>query len=352
MRARGIDATTALVRQVRTRLWLAALLRELPGGLWLGGGLLLLGGLCHLLLYPLSMGMLLLLALLPPVLALLHALFRRCPTLAQSARQADAWFEGHALITSAWELRQQRTLTPTAALVRERAARAADAWRDGVARQLPLRWPQAGTLALLLAATGLLLLQLPSKAWLSTPAATAEGRSLQTGMGEAPLRLQSGMPASRPAASLAGMPEQAPRERAGNDQVRPAAGVLARDLPLETIPATRADTRPLATNSLPAPRNDGGSRAGDQAAARGPPLDENAAVLAVAEQALPRHAGDRGNSGAGDGAPLDASRAPQAGQAAVRTASQVTEIPYRADYPPALRHYIARYFQDLQASAP
>lgn len=348
MTAPGMHPALALVRQVRNRLWRAAMLRQLLAGLWIAAGLCLLGGCWHLFFQALHPETFILLGLSPPVLALAHALLRRRPTGSQAARQADAWFQGHALLVSAWELQEKSTLTPTAQLVLQRAASAAGAWRDEAAGKLPLRWPQSGTLALLLAATGLLLLQLPSKAWLSPPAPQLQGDRPQASLGTPPPRLQARIPEARtttPSVAAA----------APGAQARGAAGgspdATARALPQGEAAADTSAATALATSSPLASGNEGGTRAGEQPGQHRGLTADPAASLLVQEQAIARHAGDQGSTASGGEAGIDHA-APQPGSASVVAATRSQQASHHAHYPPAQRHYIARYFQELQATSP
>lgn len=348
MTAPGTHPALALVRQVRNRLWLAAMLRQLLAGLWIGAGLCLLGGCWHLFFQALHPETFLLLGLSPPALALVHALLRRRPTGSQAARQADAWFQGHALLVSAWELQEKSTLTPTAQLVLQRAASAAGTWRDSVAGKLPLRWPQSGTLALLLAATGLLLLQLPSKAWLSSPAPQPQGDRSQASLGAPSPSLQATTPEARTSTPTvaAAAPEAQARDAAGGPP-----DATARALPQgEAAADTRAVTA-LATPSPLASGKESGTRAGDQPGRQHDQTVEPTASLPVREQAIARQAGDQGGTASGGKAGIDGA-APQPGSASVVAATRSLQAGHHAHYPPAQRHYIARYFQELQAATP
>jgi hypothetical protein len=349
MTAAGTHPALALVRQVRNRLWLAAMLRQLLAGLWIGGGLCLLGGFWHLFFQALNPETFILLGLSPPAMALVHAMLRRRPTESQAARQADAWFQGHALLISAWELQGKPTLTPTTQLVLQRAASAAGNWREDVVRKVPLRWPQSGTLALLLAATGLLLLQLPSKALWSTPTPQPHGETSQASLGAPPPLLQAVIPETRRSTpSVAAAAQEA--------QARDAAGgppdATARALPQGEAATGTPDTTVLATSSRLASAKEAGSRAGDQTGQQREQTTEPAASLLVQEQAIARHAGDQGGTGSGGGKAGIDRVAPQHDSTSVVAATRPVQPGYHAHYPPAQRHYIARYFQELQAATP
>jgi hypothetical protein len=346
MTAPGTHPALVLVRQVRNRLWLAAMLRQLLAGLWIGAGLCLLGGFWHLFFHALNPETFVLLGLSPPALALVHALLKRRPTESQAARQADVWFQGHALLISAWELQGKPTLTPTAQLVLQRAASAAGTWRDGVAGKLPLRWPQSGTVALLFAATGLLLLQLPSKAWWSAPTPQPRGETSQASLGAPPSRLQATIPEARTSTpSVAAAAQEAQTREATGEPLDATARALPQG---EAATATPA----LATSTRLASAKEAGTRAGDQPGQHREQAAEPTASLLVQEQAIARHAGDQGGTGSGGGKAGIDRVVPQHDSTSVVAATRPVQPGYHAHYPPAQRHYIARYFQELQAATP
>jgi hypothetical protein len=344
-----LPRTTALVRQVRNRLWLKAGIGTLIHGLWLAAGLLLLGGLTHRFALPLPRGMLLALALLPPAAALAGALIWHRPPAAAAARKADRWFDGHNLITSAWELHRRSGLTPTAALILARAETASTGWRNRLARERALHWPRHGTLALLLAATGLFLLQLPSQGWLATGPLAAPPESGPRAMTGFPTLRRLEEPAAAAFPHLAQRPETGTEAEPGAEPV--AAPSPAMSAPTDAVPETPPAALPAPSRSLQVQANDGGSRAGDQAGRRLDPGWREGVPLRVAEQAIVRRGG---HAGSGDGRGTETAAAgitaPLPVVSEVAAAQRAEQQPYRADLRPALRQYIARYFQELRTA--
>jgi hypothetical protein len=125
----------------------------------------------------------------------------------------------------------------------------------------------------------------------------------------------------------------------------------AMSAPTDAVPQTPSAALHAPSRSLPVPANDGGSRAGDQAGRRLDPGWRERVPLRVAEQAIARH-GEPADSGDGRGtAPAAADiTVPLPVVSEVPAAQRAEQQPYRADLRPALRQYIARYFQELRTA--
>ncbi len=153
------------LRSVRNRLWLNNTLRLLYQGVYWGAGLLLIGGLAHNLLLALPPKALSLLTLLPMLLALLKGVLFHRPPFTTCAQEADRLYNGHALMTSAWDILQTSPArrAATAPLVVQRALDAVSQWQSGLKKGLPRPVASRLPLALAAAVTASFLLLLPGK---------------------------------------------------------------------------------------------------------------------------------------------------------------------------------------------
>lgn len=349
--------THALIGAVRHRVWLQSTVNAISRDVRLSGGVLLAGGLYHLFVHALRTGPVVTLALLPLAAGLFYALFRRRPEPAAAARSADIWFDGKNLITSAWELLRRRgDHSPVDQLVVARAHAAAEQWRKRIAAQRPLRWPYRISTPLLLALTGVLLLQLPSKEWLArfhdaqSVRIAARDSGLRPGKREGntaehsppPSPLARANPDSVPAQTMSGKPPQ-DASFTINDSSAPQTSEAG-----DQNAAKNAAATPFAKGASP-PANSGGRLAGDQGGIRpNHDIRTESASFQVNEVGIQRAAGNQGNSGKGDelgeaGRPA----APATADTMVIPAARQARTAYRGDYSPALKTYMARYFQEL-----
>ena len=349
--------TDALISAVRRQLWLQAAVNTIGRHLRISTAILLTAGLFHLFARPLNGGLVMALALLPLLLGVLATLIRQRPPLASAARTADRWFDGKNLITSAWELRQRPAAhAASAGLLLLRAEAAAGQWRQQVSALQPLRWPPLA-LPLMVALTALFLLQLPSKGWLTAPAALEAGHSaapLAVAVNGSEPRIEAG-PTPSPQPAPAAESERAATNSASSPQA--ATTVSDSSQPPAEAGATQSDSDTRKSAAQPSPHaavaavNDGGTKAGDQEgvrAERDPHPD--AAALKVSESTIERQAGTEGNSGNGNELEGSSSARGQ-GLASAIPAAQQSHSPYRGNYTPALKSYMARYFHALNQQA-
>jgi hypothetical protein len=358
--------TRALIGAVRDRLWLQCAVDAGSRDVRLAGAVLLIGGLYHLFVHAIHAGPVVALAVLPLVMGLVVVLFRRRPGSAAAARTADIWFDGKNLITSAWELLQRRSdHSSTDELVVARAQAVAAQWRRQLASVQPLRWPQRVTTPLLLALTGLLLLQLPSKEWLTrfkgvenvqigertrdaTPRDSEhnmEGQPSQTLVAaradqDALTAMASASLHSQDAAATA-TPQQASE---GGEQTEGTQGQhpanKTKGAALSAMPPENASSAAAAAGGKQ-PGNQGGIRVNRDIRIEAPPL-------AVSEVEIQRAAGTRGNASNGNElGDIQGPRAQASSDAAIVPAARHAETAYRGDYTPGLRAYMARYFLEL-----
>lgn len=361
------SGTHALIGAVRNRLWLQCAVDAAGRGVRLGGGVLLAGGLYHLFAHAVPTAPLVTLALLPLVVGLVVVLCRQRPGFAAAARAADIWFDGKNLITSAWELLQLRgDYSSTDELVVARAQAVAPQWRRRIAAMQPLRWPHRMTAPFLLALTGLLLLQLPSKEWLTwsqgvdTIQIETLKRDSKRGGGK---QNRVEQPASHTLASKradkdavtapSSLPAPFRASSTTPDRALVAAGQAGDTKDKNRIhkaDAASSAATPPANHSLAA-TNGSGKLAGNRGGIRANrDITTKPPSLEVSEVEVRRAAGTQGHAGGGD--QLGGIQDPHAKaifDAVVVPAARHAETGYRADYAPVMRAYVARYFLELKA---
>jgi hypothetical protein len=364
MRNQEQYGTQSLISAVRNRLWLQCAADILNRGVWIGCGILISGGLYHLFVHALQIGILITLGMLPLAAGLLVVLFRHRPGSNIAARTADIWFDGKNLITSAWELHQQcGGHSAMDKLVMRRAQTAALHWRRRIASERPVRWPHRMTMPLLLALTGIFLLQLPSKEWLTW--SNGLGTDRVAGFSRASSRegSQRGVDAryARDVASLREEKETATAHAFTPPITQDSSAALAADQAAlgkrqrgdvaDNGGVNKPDRAPLAGINSAVSTNNGGNRAGyNDGVGVNPYTTKESSPLQVREVGIQRMAGTQGSTGNGDELRDIQSPYKQALSAAVVVpAARHTRVGYRADYTPALRLYMARYFQKLNA---
>jgi hypothetical protein len=367
MRNQQPCGTQSLVSAVRNRLWLQSAACAVSRGVWIGGGILFLGGLYHLFVHALQAGILIALGMLPLAAGLLLVLFRQRPGADIAARAADIRFDGKNLITSARELHQRGGgYSATDRVVLRRAQAAALQWRMRIVSEWPIRWPYRMKTPLLLALTGIFLLQLPSKEWFTWSNGTGTGQV--AGLDHASSRKGSrhGVDA-RDARDLTYSREETDAATANasiplstqDSSAALATGQAALGMPqtggMEDHSGTNKSERtpPAGINSALS-TNDGGKQAGYNDGVRvNRDITIKSSPLQVSEVGIQRMAGTRGSTGNGD--ELSDMQGPHTNDlpaAVVIPAARHARIDYRADYTPALRVYMARYFQRLNTQVP
>lgn len=359
--------TRSLISAVRNRLWLQSAADTVNRGTWIGGGIIISGGLYHLFVHALQVGILVTLGLLPLATGLLVVLFRHRPGSNIAARAADNWFDGKNLITSAWELQQRcGGHSSMDKLVMRRAQAAALQWRRRIASEHPVRWPPRMTMPLLLALTGIFLLQLPSKEWFAWSNGLETGEV--AGLGGAPSRegRRNGV-AARDARDLASTPEE--RDTAATHtstlpSTQDYSAALAPDHPALGMRQTgdmadnggknKPDSAPPAGSNSAVSTHGVGKQAGYNDGVRiNRDITTQSPALQVREVGIQRMAGIQGSTGNGDElSHIQSLHTQVLPAAAVIPAARHSRIAYRADYTPALRVYMARYYQRLNAHVP
>jgi hypothetical protein len=285
------DRLAALVRRVRSGLWLREIARAGKAGLWIAAGVLVGGALARFRFGMPTPAALAALATVPLALGLAVGLARRPPwaaALAATDRRAGA----DALLLTACGL--PAAATGTAALVLAQALRALPAWEYRVWRYPDRAGVPLLPLGIMLAATPLLALQ-PSAS--PSPAPT-------------PIRVTH--------------PPEAPGEPLAQviEQFRPAALAGARPPASEpTAAGRRAAGGPgtLAMKSTGAAAQPGELAPGGRPAGQTTPAHEPAGPMPEAEAVGRRLAGTTGAGGAGRDAAGTGARGP-AGQRADRRA--------------------------------
>jgi hypothetical protein len=172
----GLDA---LVQRLREKLWRQRIKRGAAYGLAVSGLLLLLAGITHLALMPVTVAVWLPLATAPPLLGAVVALVWQRPGAASVVALFDRAGAYEELLLSGWEAyntpARQRSAGAVAVL-RQAAAEAADSvvpatWAS---QQLRLRWlPVYTAVVWVMFLSGLFALQLPPQSTAGPPPASA-----------------------------------------------------------------------------------------------------------------------------------------------------------------------------------
>jgi len=222
---------------------------------------------------------------------------------------------------------------------------------------------------LLLALTGIFLLQLPSKEWLtwshglldndqvmgrdrasghggSQPGAEAQDSRVSASPREEMNTVSASAPASAPPSSQDSSAASAADQAALDAR---QTGDMA-----DNGEVNKPDAAPPAAINYAVSANDGGKQAGDQDGIRANrDITIKSPPLKVNEVGIRRTAGTQGIAGNGDElGDIQGQHAPALPDGAVIPAARHAQTRYRADYTPALREYMARYFLELNAQVP
>lgn len=374
------NALTAFLATICNRLWLQSIARLLYRGLWVSTLVLMTCGALHFFAFPLSLRLCVAIALIPPLVALGTGVLFRRPSRQAAAHAADRWFEGKALFTSAWELQAAETLpaTPSAALVLQRAQTSAAQLQQRVSSEHPVAWPHSAGLPFALAFIGIFVLLLPgartsdeptpadglatlaevSSGLRPDPMQTADNSTAQAALGPVQTPRQptadSGEHSAAKSARQTTLQGTTPRgdsqlafpnraEQAVRDRVDVTSA------PVQVAEPQRAGIGALANAETGAGTGD--TTAGGERAHR-PSQDRDTASPDMAFQAIEMARGGNDPSGAvGDAVvELSTSATPPIDSAPpdinADMANRVS-LPYRPEFPPALRLYVSRYFHQL-----
>ncbi len=365
------QSLAVFLQALRIRLWLQAVLRWTWRGLaltalWLSGA-----GLVHTLLHALPLPLCLLVALLPVSITLLVGGWRGRPSLDHCAQVADRWFDGKALLTSAWDLYHHlRSAHPASTRLISRQAQQAVLDWHGQLQQRPF-WPPLPNHALIsisFSLIGIFLLIAPGampkreeQAFLSAPAVPrpAATSTILNSWQERPVAASSTL---RQAVPPPGEPIQAesvpvpPVMLVATQPSPPPADVVSLHHPAAS--GEKGDDATVTVTIGPgedqADRGSGSSQPGsgghattlhgEPAATAAIPIDWVDLIRTPAAQS--RLAGTTGMELFTTAAPPQHT-APAAGGTAQTVVSQ-----YEAPFGLALRPYIARYFELLHEQQP
>jgi hypothetical protein len=351
---------------LRQQLWRQAISRWWWRGL--GGTAVLLAGagLVHTLLWPLPFVPCVWLAMAPPLLALAVGLWRGRPSLASCAWLADQRFGGKSLLTSAWDLlsRPQSVSPASARLLLSQANQAAADWQGRLTAHRDINLPRQAVLSFSLSLVGLFLLSSPG-ALLNSTTASAVAADITAPAAAEPLddarpSVGAGETAVSPPASAATAPvfgnertgekSATVESSAGPRPLSPAPPLAGSAVPVGRQPGQLATAVAPDSAAVPvtgASQSLGDNHPGDDsdrqtAAARTPPANPTLRYLDIERRA-----------GAGvqtttreseDLAAVEPTSRPPTAAAAVP--AERVAMPYETVAGPALRRYVADYFQE------
>jgi len=365
MKPEQCNALPALLHALRQQLWRQAVSRWWWRGLGATAVLLAGAGLVHTLLWPLPFAPCIGLAMAPPLLALTVGLWRGRPSLASCAWLADQRFGGKSLLTSAWDLlsRPQSVSPASARLLLSQANQAAGAWQSRLNAHRSVNPPRQAVLSFSLILAGLFLLSSPG-ALLHSTAGSAIAGDITAPAAASPLD-DPQVPAE---AGETVVPSPAVEETApvlGNEQTGGEAATAERSAGLRllsptspersTVPVGRqpgqlAAAVPSDTATVPAagvsqsPGSDHPGNDSDRQPAntRTPPANPTIRYLDIERQA--GAGAQTATSESEELAPAEPAPRPLATAAAVP--AERVAMPYETVAGPALRRYVADYFQE------
>ncbi len=374
----------AFLHILQRRLWLQNAVAWLWQGWRISAGLLVGVGLIHVGWRPVPLLPWLMLAALPPLLALGAGLWLRRPSLANCAWVADRRFAGQALLVSAWELLTDPCPAPASApLILARAGQAALTWRQQLPARYPWILPGPARAALILSLGGIFLLatvhRVPESTLLrlmpesptpppllahETTGSESPAHPLVTDTPLSPgatpvarqaLQLQTEGGGEPPARSSTGHPIPGDRERSNGElaaMTTPQSPMNGPNSPPGVNPGEVASLTQVSSRATPATV---GSGAGVDAPGAGVdprqvPLDRSAeAPLALRYVELTRSGtADPTTTSAGSELEPTIVSSPEPMIAAAPPAERVS-LPAGAGGGPALRRYVAAYFATRSA---
>lgn len=375
-------AIRAFLHILQRRLWLQNAVAWLWQGWRISAGLLVGAGLIHVGWRPVPLLPWLMLAALPPLLALGAGLWLRRPSLANCAWLADRRCAGRALLVSAWELLTEPCPAPASApLILARAGQAALTWRQQLPARYPWILPGPARAALILSLGGIFLLatvhRVPESTLLrlmpesptpppllahettasESPARPATDRPLSPGatpVARQALQLQTEGGDEPPARSSAGHPISGDRERSSGELAAMTTQQSPMNSPNSPAGVAPGEVAPLTEVPSRATLATVGSGAGVDAPGAGvdsrqAPLNRSVeAPLALRYVEIIRSGtADPTNTSAGSELEPTIVSSPEAMIAAAPPAERVS-LPAGAGGP-ALRRYVAAYFATRSA---
>ena len=360
------QALLALLYALRRQLWRQAIGHWWWRGLGVMAVLLAGAGVVHTLLWPLPFLPCIGLALAPLLLALIIGLWRGRPSLARCAWLADQRFGGKSLLTSAWDLlsRPQSISPANAHLLLSQANQAAADWQSRLAVNRDINLPRQAVLSFSLSLVGLFLLSSPGALLHSTAAsavaADITAPTVAKSLDDARAPTEAGETAVSPPAS-AETAAVLGNERTGGESAlaensaglrspspaSPEGSVVTADRqPDQWAAAVPADT--AAAPAAGASRSSGNDHAGNDSdeqsvTSRTPPANPTIRYLDIE-----RPAGTGAQTASSESeelAPVGPIPRPLAKAAAIP--AERVAMPYETVSGPALRRYVADYFQEL-----
>ncbi len=366
MKPEECKALFALLRTLRRQLWRQAIDRWWWRGLGGAAVLLASASLVHTLLWPLPFVPCIGLALAPPLLALIIGLWRGRPSLASCAWLADQWFGGKSLLTSAWDLlsRPQPISPASARLLLSQANQAAADWQDRLAAHRDINVPRQAVLSFSLSLVGLFLLSSPGALLHSTAAsavaADITAPALVESLDDARAPAEAGETAV-PSPAVEGTTPILSNEQAGRKVTTAESSTrLPSFSPASpegsTVPAGRqpdqlATAIPADTAAAPTvgvSRSSGNDHPGNDsdeqpATTRTPPANPTIRYLDIERRA--GAGAQTTTTGSEELVPIELAPRPPTVAAAIP--AERVPVPYETVAGPALRHYVADYFQEL-----
>jgi len=359
------QALLALLYALRRQLWRQAIGHWWWRGLGVMAVLLAGAGVVHTLLWPLPFLPCIGLALAPLLLALIIGLWRGRPSLARCAWLADQRFGGKSLLTSAWDLlsRPQSISPASAHLLLSQANQAAADWQSRLAVNRDINLPRQAVLSFSLSLVGLFLLSSPGALLHSTAASAIAADITAPTMVKSLDDARAPMEASEkaiaaPAVEAAPLPgnEQAGKKvataesRTGLPLLSPASPegsvVTAGRQPDQWAAAVPADT--AAAPAAGASRSSGNDHAGndsDEQPATSRTLPANPTIRYLDIERPADTGAQTASSESEELAPVGPIPRPLAKAAAIP--AERVAMPYETVSGPALRRYVADYFQEL-----